>query len=110
MVWFSFTTTSVWGIRGGFKFEVVIGEVIEFVVVVKVEVEVEGPVFPTDGSTFWGESFSDPVRGFSCSLPLGTRLACHRAFSLVGRSVKFTIVSGMFVWTLVEMITGLTGS
>ena len=42
MVWPSITTTSAWGIRGVFKCEVVIGDVIEFVVVVKVEVEVRG--------------------------------------------------------------------
>ena len=62
---FSSTTNSAWGVGGGIMLEVVIGVEIEFVVVVEIEVESERPVFPTDGSTFWGEIFSDPVRGAS---------------------------------------------
>ena len=90
----------------------VIGDVIEFVVVVKVEVEVRGPVGPTGGSTstVLGGSFSDPVGGWLGVLPLCSRLTCHRGFSFIGRSVRFTIVSWVFVRILVGMMVGLMGS
>ena len=48
-----FAATSFWGNKGWLMLEVVIGVVIEVVVVVKFEVELRGPVFPTDGSTFF---------------------------------------------------------
>ena len=58
---FPFAATSFWRNKGWLMLEVVIGVVIEVVVVVKFEVELRGPVFPTDGSTFFEESSSDPV-------------------------------------------------
>ena len=57
-----FAATPFWGNKEGWlMLEVVIGVVIEVVVVVKFEVELRDPVFPTDGSTFFEVSSSDPV-------------------------------------------------
>ena len=113
LVWFSDSTTSAWGSGGVFvKSEVVIGDLIEFVVVVKVDVKTWGP----KGSivrlvtSVWGGTFSDPMLGSLRRFSLSSRLACHRGCLFIGRSVMFTIVSWVEVGVLVGIMVGFMGS
>lgn len=111
--WSSDSATSVWGSGGVFvKSEVVIGDLIEFVVVVKVDVKTWDPkgsiVMPV--ASVWGVTFSDPLVGSLRRLFLSSRLTCHRGFLFIGRSVMFTIVSLVEVGVLVGIMVGLMGS